>query len=854
MQRRRASSPFVTSSLVRASRSPFLRARAATAPLVADSRRARARREATRAMSAPCPARALSRPRARANAVATEASASSTGRIRSRRVARSRARSRALAGESAGESGDVRSRARAAVERANRALEAEEAQEREEETSGSVARGSDASAVGRDGTQEVRLIVTDVDGTLLNSRQELSERTAAALKEAAALGVPTVVATGKTRGPWARSLYEKLGEENRKMPGLFIQGLVTCDGRGTVLKSRTLGKADVKKILRFAKTRNSVVVAFCGENIVCSTRNEYTDKVLDYGEPEPVECGDLLARSDEYDVNKVLLFGDDESVKQYRVEAETILADACDITVAVPGMLEFLPKGASKGSAVRELCEAMDIDPANVMALGDGENDKEMLAYVGLGVAVGNASAATKSVADVVMMETNDDDAVAKAVEKYVIEPRKPQEEGEATSRESIVVDAIRSGEWLTSRAEALDEARIRAEREARARAREKVQEAKSKAAYQKLLKKQSTPEERKAAEAELEDELMSKIVAEEKFVGFVRAFARGAQRIGEVVVQELDDASTDEDESSDEDDDLARIRRQRERLEKLKMEFEATKAALSAAAEKESGKLRVKLPPKKIPTQEEQDEDAREFIRSETNKIMARTSLQNAADKAQRDAKKSDSDFLGMFTSALKLGGLGKRGSAEVDAAKARLLAMLLNVDGGRDCSSDVLSRIMNQVEVLEGLNPTKKCAKSPLMLGLWSCAFTNCPQILGTQGGLNMTALRQKNAVTFFCYDTDAGLCEIDRGWPLRRLRATVSYSSDESSLELDIPRDIGVLGALGWSPPSENRNYSSLQVTFLDGDLKICRGRNDMVYVFVQNDSTFRLERADQLSSKK
>lgn len=809
-------------------------------------------------MSAPCPARALSRPRARRNAVATEAPTSSTGWSRSRRVARSLARSRALAGEGASEGQNVRSRARAAVERANRALEAEEARARDDETNGSVARGSDVSAVDRDGARDVRLIVTDVDGTLLNSRQELSERTAAALKEAAALGVPTVVATGKTRGPWARSLYEKLGEENRNMPGLFIQGLVTCDGRGTVLKSRTLGKVDVKDILRFAKTRNSVVVAFCGENIVCSTRNAYTDKVLDYGEPEPLECGDLLAKSDEYDVNKVLLFGDDEAVKKYRVEAETILADVCDITVAVPGMLEFLPKGASKGSAVRELCEAMDIDPANVMALGDGENDKEMLAYVGLGVAVGNASAATKLAADVVMMETNDDDAVAMAVEKYVIEPRKPQDEDKATtSRESVFVDANRSGEWLTSRAEAMDEARIRAEREARARAREKVQEVKSKAAYQKLLKKQSTPEERKAAEAELEDELMSKIVAEEKFVGFVRAFARGAQRIGEVVVQELDDESIDEDESLDEGDDLARIRRQRERLEKLKMEFEATKAALSAAAESESGKLRVKLPPKKIPTQEEQDEDAREFIRSETNKIMARTSLQNAADKAQRDAKKSDSDFLGMFTSALKLSiktPLGKRGSAERDAAKARLLAMLLNVDGGRDCSPDVLSRIMNQVEVLEGLNPTKKCAKSPLMLGLWSCAFTNCPQILGTQGGLNMTALRQKSAVTFFCYDVNAGLCEIDRGWPLRRLRATVSYSSDESSLELDIPRDTGVLGALGWSPPSENRNYSALQVTFLDGDVKICRGRNDMVYVFVQNDSAFRLEQADKLSSGK
>lgn len=528
------------------------------------------------------PSPALARAGTRRKSARAQPFASSTGCVRSRRVARSLARSRALAGESANEGADVRSRARAAVERANRALEAEETDGRDDETRASDARGADAIAGRRRGTPDVRLIVTDVDGTLLSSTQELSARTAAALNEAAALGVPTVVATGKTRGPWARSLYEKLGEENRKMPGLFIQGLVTCDGRGNVLKSRTLGKADVKDILRFAKTRDSVVVAFCGENIVCSTRNEYTDKVLDYGEPEPVECGDLLAKSDEYDVNKVLLFGDDEAVKRYRVEAETILADVCDITVAVPGMLEFLPKGASKGSAVRELCEAMEIDPANVMALGDGENDKEMLAYVGLGIAVGNASAATKLVADVVMTETNDDDAVAKAVEKYVIEPRTPQDEEESTSRESVVVDADRSGEWLTSRAEAMDEARIRAEREARARAREKVQEAKSKAAYQKLLKKQITPEERKAAEAELEDELMSKIVAEEKFVGFVRAFARGAQRIGEVVVQ-----SVDEDESMDEGDDLAQIRRQRERLEKLKMEFEATKAALGGHGER---------------------------------------------------------------------------------------------------------------------------------------------------------------------------------------------------------------------------------------------------------------------------
>ena len=264
----------------------------------------------------------------------------------------------------------------------------------------------------------IEMIVTDVDGTLLNSKQKLSVKTASALQRAARLGVRTVVATGKTRGPWARDLYSKLGRENRKMPGLFIQGLVTCDGRGEVLESRTLERGYVKEILRFARVRGCVVIAFCGDKIICSSRNASTDRVLDYGEPTPIACGDLLEKSDEYEVNKLLMFGDEGEVATYRAEAENLLEEICDVTVAVPGMLEFLPKGASKGAAVRALCESLDVDPAYVLALGDGDNDKEMLSYAGLGIAVGNASEATKAIADVVLDETNDEDAVAAAVEK----------------------------------------------------------------------------------------------------------------------------------------------------------------------------------------------------------------------------------------------------------------------------------------------------------------------------------------------------------------------------------------------------------------------------------------------------
>ena len=93
----------------------------------------------------------------------------------------------------------------------------------------SLARSSASGEDDDEGEGLIEMIVTDVDGTLLNSKQKLSVKTASALQRAARLGVRTVVATGKTRGPWARDLYSKLGRENRQMPGLFIQGLVTCD-------------------------------------------------------------------------------------------------------------------------------------------------------------------------------------------------------------------------------------------------------------------------------------------------------------------------------------------------------------------------------------------------------------------------------------------------------------------------------------------------------------------------------------------------------------------------------------------------------------------------------------------------
>lgn len=65
--------------------------------------------------------------------------------------------------------------------------------------------------------------------------------------------------------------------------------------------------------------------------------------------------------------------------------------------------LELLPSGENKARALKRVCDMLNVDMANVIACGDGENDKEMLAAAGLGCAMGNASRLALQAADLVL-------------------------------------------------------------------------------------------------------------------------------------------------------------------------------------------------------------------------------------------------------------------------------------------------------------------------------------------------------------------------------------------------------------------------------------------------------------------
>ena len=270
-------------------------------------------------------------------------------------------------------------------------------------------------------TAPIKLIVTDVDGTLLNSRQQLDETVVAAVRKARDAGIPLMIATGKAVGPWTREILPQL---ESPLPEIFLQGLFIRDQRGKTLYSNTLDAAILRTCIALARKLKVALVLYGSDRIICDVRNHHTDRLIFYGEPTPEAVGDLAAYLDssDVDIHKAIFMADDSSIQDVVrpvVDMELATYNVA-LTSAIEGMVEVLPPGASKGKGVQFVLEhVLKVDPTEVMALGDGENDVEMLELVGWGVAVSNAGDKAKLAADTVLDASNDQAAVAVAINRW---------------------------------------------------------------------------------------------------------------------------------------------------------------------------------------------------------------------------------------------------------------------------------------------------------------------------------------------------------------------------------------------------------------------------------------------------
>ncbi|KAL6845130.1 hypothetical protein ACP4OV_024625 [Aristida adscensionis] len=270
-----------------------------------------------------------------------------------------------------------------------------------------------------------KYIFCDMDGTLLNCKSQVSPRNAEALREARSRGVNIVVATGKARPAVidALSMVDlsgRTGIVSESSPGVFLQGLLVYGLEGRELFKQNLDQEVCKEALLYSLEHKIPLVAFSQDQCYSMFEDPLVDSLhYIYHEPkaEIVSSVDQLLETAE--IQKVLFLETPDvissALRPYWTKA---IEGRARVVQAQPDMLEVVPPATSKGNGVKILLDHLCISPDEVMAIGDGENDIEMLQLASLGVALANGSEKTKAVADVIGA-TNDEDGVAQAIYEY---------------------------------------------------------------------------------------------------------------------------------------------------------------------------------------------------------------------------------------------------------------------------------------------------------------------------------------------------------------------------------------------------------------------------------------------------
>lgn len=267
----------------------------------------------------------------------------------------------------------------------------------------------------------IRVIFSDVDGTILPRGGEISERTIAAVQESMKSGVPFVVSSGR----WyisALPVAKTLGIENLPDAYMIIANggaIVRMDG--SIVKEWLTPAEDAWRAYEIMKKYDVMRNAFVRNSLyrvntrVISKKPRGLEGYM--GDDYKIINDDIeiFEREGLVDPYKLEAYGEDlEVMAQLKQE---LLDAGFSVSSAYANNMEIMASGHGKGTAVKWLCEYLGVDPKDAMAFGDNTNDQTMLEAVGWPCAVGNAVDELKKVARIVTPDSSDD-GVAQIIEK----------------------------------------------------------------------------------------------------------------------------------------------------------------------------------------------------------------------------------------------------------------------------------------------------------------------------------------------------------------------------------------------------------------------------------------------------
>lgn len=267
-----------------------------------------------------------------------------------------------------------------------------------------------------------RMLFLDLDGTLLNDAKQITDGNRAALDRALERGHGVIITTGRPLKS-AMDQAHKLGMDR---PGCYLiayNGAVVYDwAQEKQIFSRTLSMDAVHRVFDMVNGQGEHIQTYDTWDVLVEQRcddaavRRYCELiVMDFKVIEDVHK-DLVEEP-----VKCLVINYHEQAGLLKIQdwiRRNMAADV-DCFFSCDQYLEVVPKGMSKGEAVKMLCAMLDVDIADAVAVGDAANDLSMIETAGIGVAMANGTNDVKAIADYVTVRDNNHDGIAEVVDRF---------------------------------------------------------------------------------------------------------------------------------------------------------------------------------------------------------------------------------------------------------------------------------------------------------------------------------------------------------------------------------------------------------------------------------------------------
>lgn len=262
--------------------------------------------------------------------------------------------------------------------------------------------------------KEIKFLALDIDGTILKKDYTFSEKVKDAIQKAVAKGVKVALVTGRMHCA-AEPIAKQLGIE---APIFSYQGALVKENGKTLLEASMddkLARAVVEDLKQFDVQVNLYMNDTLYSEKEDDRLTEYCDKrnltyvIKSFDDIEEIAAHKLLAiGSTPEETTRVLEFLQEK------------YPDKLYVVKSMPIFCEITDKKVSKGLAIGKLLEHWGINKSNTIAIGDQDNDLEMLKAVKIGLAMGNATDSLKALSEIELPSV-EDDGVAYAIEKFIL-------------------------------------------------------------------------------------------------------------------------------------------------------------------------------------------------------------------------------------------------------------------------------------------------------------------------------------------------------------------------------------------------------------------------------------------------